>query len=71
MPSGRGSDHFRAHPSPQAGDLLVPPADRIDIAALDPFVGYKAAIDDRLADAVAVLDTFHVAEQKRSTANGA
>ncbi len=32
----------------------------IDIAALDPFGGYKAAIDDQLADARAVLDAFHV-----------
>mgnify|MGYP001818360084 CR=1 FL=1 len=32
----------------------------IGIAALDPFGGYKAAIDDELADATAVLDAFHV-----------
>ena len=30
------------------------------IAALDPFQGYKSAIDDQLEDAVAVLDAFHV-----------
>ena len=30
------------------------------IAALDPFAGYKTAIDDKLDDAVAVLDAFHV-----------
>jgi transposase len=29
-------------------------------ATLDPFHGYKNAIDDRLEDAVAVLDAFHV-----------
>lgn len=32
----------------------------VDVAALDPFGGYKSAIDDQLADATAVLDCFHV-----------
>lgn len=32
----------------------------ITVAALDPFHGYKNAIDDQLEDAVAVLDAFHV-----------
>ena len=32
----------------------------IKIATLDPFHGYKNAIDDHLADAVAVVDAFHV-----------
>ena len=32
----------------------------IQIAALDPFRGYKSAIDDELAEATAVLDAFHV-----------
>lgn len=32
----------------------------IAVAALDPFGGYKSAIDDQLADATAVLDAFHV-----------
>ena len=32
----------------------------VRIAALDPFAGYKTAIDDKLADATAVLDAFHV-----------
>ena len=32
----------------------------VKIAALDPFQGYKTAIDDHLEDAVAVLDAFHV-----------
>ncbi len=32
----------------------------IEVAALDPFGGYKAAIDAELADARAVLDAFHV-----------
>ena len=32
----------------------------VQIAALDPFAGYKRAIDDTLQDAVAVLDAFHV-----------
>lgn len=30
------------------------------MATLDPFQGYKSAIDDELADATAVLDAFHV-----------
>nr|WP_201271204.1 transposase [Acidipropionibacterium jensenii] len=33
---------------------------RVKIATLDPFRGYKNAIDDQLADATAVLDAFHV-----------
>lgn len=33
---------------------------RVQVAALDPFAGYKNAIDDELEDAVAVLDAFHV-----------
>lgn len=32
----------------------------VRIAALDPFGGYKAAIDEQLEDATAVLDAFHV-----------
>jgi transposase len=32
----------------------------VKVAALDPFQGYKTAIDDKLDDAVAVLDAFHV-----------
>jgi transposase len=34
--------------------------DGVEIATLDPFHGYKNAIDDQLDDAVAVLDAFHV-----------
>lgn len=34
--------------------------DGIVVATLDPFHGYKNAIDDQLKDAVAVLDAFHV-----------
>jgi len=34
--------------------------DRVRVATLDPFHGYKNAIDEHLADAVAVLDAFHV-----------
>lgn len=34
--------------------------DGVQVAALDPFAGYKSAIDDTLEDAVAVLDAFHV-----------
>ncbi|GMA25122.1 ISL3 family transposase [Luteimicrobium album] len=32
----------------------------IGVAALDPFGGYKSAIDEQLEDATAVLDAFHV-----------
>lgn len=32
----------------------------VAVATLDPFHGYKNAIDDKLADATAVLDAFHV-----------
>ncbi len=32
----------------------------VQVATLDPFHGYKNAIDDQLEDAVAVLDAFHV-----------
>lgn len=34
--------------------------DQVQIATLDPFHGYKNAIDDQLDDAIAVLDAFHV-----------
>ncbi|MBC9956184.1 ISL3 family transposase [Yimella sp. cx-51] len=34
--------------------------DGVQIATLDPFRGYKNAIDDRLEDTQAVLDAFHV-----------
>ena len=33
---------------------------RVEVATLDPLRGYKNAIDDKLADATAVLDAFHV-----------
>jgi transposase len=33
---------------------------KVEIATLDPFHGYKNAIDDQLDDARAVLDAFHV-----------
>jgi transposase len=32
----------------------------IQVATLDPFHGYKNALDDELEDAIAVLDAFHV-----------
>lgn len=32
----------------------------VKIAALDPFAGYKKALDDELDDAIVVLDAFHV-----------
>jgi transposase len=34
--------------------------DRVEVATLDPFHGYKNAIDDRLQDAIAVVDAFHL-----------
>lgn len=34
---------------------------QVKVAPLDPFHGYKNAIDDQLEDATAVLDAFHVA----------
>jgi transposase len=34
--------------------------DGIGVATLDPFHGYKNAIDDQLEDTVAVLDAFHI-----------
>jgi transposase len=34
--------------------------DGIKVATLDPFHGYKNAIDDELEDAVAVADAFHI-----------
>lgn len=33
---------------------------RVEVATLDPFHGYKNAIDDQLEDATAVLDAFHI-----------
>lgn len=34
--------------------------DGITVATLDPFRGYKNALDDELEDATAVLDAFHI-----------
>jgi transposase len=34
--------------------------DGVQVATLDPFHGYRNAIDDQLEDATAVLDAFHV-----------
>ena len=34
--------------------------DGVEVATLDPFHGYKNAIDDQLEDATAVLDAFHM-----------
>ena len=41
-------------------DAVTRSADGCEVATLDPFHGYKNAIDDQLADAVSVLDAFHV-----------
>ena len=37
----------------------------VKVATLDPFHGYKNALDDKLEDAVAVLDAFHVVKLAR------
>ena len=34
----------------------------VQVATLDPFHGYKNAIDDQLEDAVAVLDAFYAVD---------
>lgn len=36
----------------------------VSVATLDPFHGYKNAINDELTDAIAVLDAFHVVSVK-------
>ena len=41
----------------ERGDAFRP---RVEVATLNPFHGYKNAIDDQLEDATAVLDAFHV-----------
>lgn len=42
----------------------------VKVAALDPFAGYKTAIDDKLEDAVAVLDAFHVVKLGTAAVDG-
>ncbi len=34
--------------------------DTVKVATLDPFQGYKNAVDDQLEDAIAVVDAFHI-----------
>jgi hypothetical protein len=50
------------------------PGSRVQVATLDPFHGYKNAIDDQLADAISVLDKpstgSGAARATRSTASG-
>ncbi len=53
---GRSGTVYRAWLDARGKDFR----DRVQIATLDPFHGYKNAIDDQLDDAVAVLDAFHV-----------
>ncbi len=43
---------------------------RVQVAALDPFAGYKTAIDDKLEDAVAVLDAFHIVKLGTAAVDG-
>ena len=42
----------------------------IQIATLDPFQGYKNAIDDQLQDATSVLDAFHIVKLTGDALNG-
>ncbi|PFG43375.1 transposase [Isoptericola jiangsuensis] len=53
---GRSGTVYRAWLDARGEDFR----DRVQIATLDPFHGYKNAIDDQLQDATAVLDAFHV-----------
>lgn len=53
---GRSGEAYRAWLQERGPDFR----DRVEIATLDPFHGYKNAIDDQLEDARAVLDAFHV-----------
>ena len=53
---GRSGETYRSWLRGRGEDFTC----RVRIATLDPFHGYKNAIDDQLEDAVAVLDAFHV-----------
>ena len=57
-------DSFPADPGKAYADWLDARGDtfrqRVQVATLDPFHGYKNAIDDQLADATSVLYAFHV-----------
>jgi transposase len=53
---GRSGETYRSWLE-QRGEAF---RDRVEIATLDPFHGYKNAIDDQLQDARSVLDAFHV-----------
>ena len=44
---------------------------RVEVATLDPFHGYKNAIDDQLEDARSVLDAFHVDKRLSEFERGA
>jgi transposase len=56
-PKGHSANLLRKHDDDplRAADVA-----EVEVATLDPFHGYKNAIDDQLEDAVAVLDAFHV-----------
>ena len=64
----RASEAAGPGPGPLRGDLQDlaararrgVPGSNVEIATLDPFHGYKNAIDDQLEDARSVLDAFHV-----------
>ncbi len=53
---GRSKKAYAGWPDERGDDFRK----NIDVAALDPFGGYKSAIDEHLEDATAVLDAFHV-----------
>lgn len=53
---GRSGDAYKAWLQAR-GDAF---RSNVKVATLDPFRGYKNAIDDQLHDAVAVLDAFHI-----------
>ena len=44
---------------------------QVEIATLDPFQGYKKAIDDQLEDATCVLDAFHIVKLATSAVDDA
>ena len=52
---GRSGETYRGWLAERGEDFRS----RVGIATLDPFQGYKNAIDDQLEDAVAVLDAFY------------
>ena len=54
---GRSGETVYTTGCTERGDAFTAPG---GVATLDPFHGYKNAIDDQLQDADAVLDAFYV-----------